>query len=124
LIKTEPGLASQSKRVVRVQLAVTAIIALLFIIQSPWAAISAVYGGMIGVASALILGRGVAKATELAKQDPKQSMLTLYIGAVQRFVGVIVLFALGMAVIKLEPLALLVAFGGAQLSFLFASRTM
>ena len=124
MIKTEAGLANQSKRVVSMQLVVTGLIASLFIVQSPWAAASALYGGLISVASALVLGRGVARATELAKVDPSKSMLTLYIGAVLRFVGVIVLFALGMALLKMVPLALLIGFGGAQLSFLFASRTM
>jgi F0F1-type ATP synthase assembly protein I len=123
LINAELGLADQSKTVVRVQLAVTALIALLFITQGFWAAASALYGGLISVASALLLGWGVARATELAKLDPRKSMFTLYVGAVQRFAGVLVLLALGMAVMKMVPLALLVGFGGAQLSFLFASST-
>ena len=122
MIKAEPGLLNQSERVVRIQFAVTALIAVLFIVQGPWAAISAIYGGLVSVASTYLLRWGVARATELAKKDPRQSMLTLYAGAVQRFIGVIVLFALGMAVIELLPLAILVGFAGAQLSFVLASR--
>lgn len=122
MIKAEPELASKSQWVVKIQLAVTTLVALLFFYQGHWAALSAVYGGLISVASSYFLSRGVARATELAKDDPRKGMTTLYVGAVQRFIGVIALLALGMAVLKLQPLAILVGFAGAQAGFLLATR--
>ena len=51
------------------------------------------------------LSYGVLKAEKVAQTDPKKSLGILYFGAVQRFVMVVGLFIVGLAIFKLEPLA-------------------
>lgn len=124
MIKAEPELARKYQRVVIIQLTVTALVTLLLLFyMGKWAAVSAIYGGLISIAAAFFLRSGVARAANLAKEDPGKSMMSLYIGAVQRFVAVVAMFALGMAIFKLEPLLLLIGFAGAQAGYLLASRT-
>ena len=67
--------------------------------------------------STLMLGYRVLGASQIAKRHPGQETAMLYIGAVQRFVAVRVLFALGMGWIGLQPIPLLVGFGAAQLGY-------
>jgi len=46
----------------------------------------------------------------------------LYVGAVQRFLLVLGLLVLGIALFKLDPIALCVGFALAQLSYVVGSR--
>ncbi len=93
-----------------------------FVFKGQWEALSAVYGGLISVLVAFLLGRGVARAAGAAPQDHKRSLVMLYLGAAQRFVLVGVLFAAGLAAFKLLPLAMIAGFGAAQLIFIVAMR--
>ncbi len=120
--KLGADLAAKARRVVIVQLAITAIVALLFLVQGAWDALSAVYGGVASVFLALLSIRGFKRANEHALNDPKKSMLILYIGAVQRFVAVVVLLAIGLGGLKLEPLAVFIGFALAQASYLMGVR--
>lgn len=83
------------------------------------AAGSALYGGAIALASSTLLGRSLKAATEAAKFSPNQGTRTLYLGAVQRFLLVLGLLAVGMGLWRLPPLALIAGFAGAQAAFLF-----
>ena len=87
-----------------------------------WSALSSLGGCLVSVAIAMLLSRGVRKASEVVLHDQKKSMLILYIGAVQRFILIGVLFALGIAAIKFEPLAMFAGFASAQLSYLINAR--
>ncbi len=120
--KLGADLAAKARRVVIVQLTVTGVVALLFLIQGAWDALSAAYGGLASVFLALLSIRGFKRANEHALNDPKRSMLILYIGAVQRFVAVLVLLAIGLGVFKLEPLAVFIGFALAQASYLMGVR--
>jgi len=120
--KLGADLAAKARRVVIVQLTVTTIVALLFLIQGAWDALSAGYGGLASVFLALLSIRGFKRANEHALSDPKRSMLILYIGAVQRFVAVVVLLAIGLGGLKLEPLAVFIGFALAQASYLMGVR--
>lgn len=120
--KLGADLAAKARRVVIAQLTVTAIVALLFLIQGAWDALSAAYGGLASVFLALLSIRGFKRANEHALSDPKKSMLILYIGAVQRFVAVVVLLAIGLGSLKLAPLAVFIGFALAQASYLMGVR--
>ena len=85
---------------------------------------SAVFGALISMASALWLSRGVKQAESNAVQDPKRSMATLYLGAVQRFVLVIALFIVGLGVLKLDPIAMGAGFLLAQLGFVIQFKSL
>lgn len=85
------------------------------------AAVAAGYGGGVALASAWLLARGVSRAGELAKTNLRYSAYSLYFGALQRFVLVLVGLAIGLGVIRLAPIPLLASFGIAQLGYLIAA---
>ncbi len=87
-----------------------------------WHALSALAGGGVSIILLLRLRRGVKRATEVAPQDQKKGMLILYMGAAERFLLILVLFALGLGVAGLDPLAMFVGFFLAQLSNLTNAR--
>ena len=112
-----------TRKVIALQLGVGVLIAAAFFMaKGEGEALSAFYGGMIGVAIAFLLGRGVVRAAEAARQDHKKSMLILYLGAAQRFVLVLVLFGIGLKVLNLAFLPMIAGFGGAQLAYLSSMR--
>lgn len=118
------ALAERTRRVIRTQLLVSVLVAgIFFALQSSWnAALSALYGGGASVIIAWFLSRGVQRASQLAVENPKKSMAALYVGAVQRFLLVLGLLVIGIAVLKLEPIALCAGFAAAQFSYLFGAR--
>lgn len=104
------------------QLAVTVLLAgALLVAGRPAAAQGAAFGGGTALLSAGVLGLTVRGAARRAKRSPGSEMVVLYVGAVLRFVAVLVLFAVGMGVLKLPPVAILAGFAAAQLGFLFNS---
>jgi|GEM_PF-459367 len=82
---------------------------------------SAAYGGAVAMVTSWLLGRGVNTASELAKTDPTRGVYTLYFGAVQRFVFVLVALGVGLGFLRLQPIPLLVSFGVAQLGYAFGA---
>lgn len=79
---------------------------------------SALYGGLVSVALAVLLKRNLIKAGQITLDTPRKSVLILYLGAVQRFIIVLGIFGAGFAVFRFKPLASLIGFGAAQLSYL------
>jgi ATP synthase protein I len=105
-------------------LAVVVSASVFLFIGGPHQALSSAYGGGIALLSGWMLGRRVARATEVAKHSPGRETSVLYIGAIQRFVVILVLFALGMGKLGLAPLPVVVGFAAAQLGFfLSGART-
>jgi len=100
-------------------LVAVAVGAFLFLAGLPHAQ-AAAYGGGIALLSAWLLGRHVRRASEVARTNPGRETAVLYIGAVQRFVLILVLFGLGMGKLGLAPLPLLVGFGAAQAGYLIS----
>lgn len=82
-------------------------------------AAATLYGGGIALVSTFISAWRLLRATEVAGASATRGMAELYIGAALRFVSVLALMALGMAVLKLDPLAIIVGFAVAQLAYLF-----
>ena len=69
------------------------------------------------------MSRRLDSAGEMAKENPEGGVLTLYLGVIQRFVFVLVMFGVGMGVLKLLPPPMLGTFAVAQLAFmLFGSK--
>jgi ATP synthase protein I len=119
----ESRLAEQTRSVAGFQIITSVIVAALFLLQGPWESASALYGALASIATAMLLSRGIRRAGDAALSDPKKSMKILYLGAVQRFLLVVLLLGAGLALIKLEPVALIVGFALTRLSFLLNSRT-
>jgi ATP synthase protein I len=89
-----------------VQAALTAVcVGLAWLYQDQHAALSALYGGVVA-----------------AKRNIRYSIYSLYFGALQRFIFVLVCLGIGLGGIKLDPVPLLLTFGIAQLAFLVAGK--
>lgn len=78
----------------------------------------AAYGGAVAIANTILLSRRLYSAGEMAESNPDGSVLSLYLGVVQRFVFVLVMFGVGMGVLKLLPPPMLGTFAVAQLAFM------
>jgi ATP synthase protein I len=85
--------------------------------------LAAAYGGAVAIANTILLSRRLDAAGEMAEDNPEGGVLALYLGVVQRFVFVLVMFGVGMGVLKLLPPPMLGTFAIAQLAFmLFGSK--
>lgn len=83
----------------------------------------AAYGGAVAIANTILLSRRLDSAGEMAEDNPQGGVLTLYLGVIQRFIFVLVMFGIGMGVLKLLPQPLLGTFAIAQIAFmLFGSK--
>lgn len=115
---------ANANRIMAVQLAATALVAAAFGLAGGggWSALSAASGGLTSLCIVWLLRRGVRRASEIALSNQSKSMMILYLGAVQRFVVVLALFALGLGVARLEPLAMFVGFAVAQVGNFIGAR--
>lgn len=108
------------RRLLTVQVLLTGATGLAFLVlRGQFAAVSAFYGGGIALVSTLLSAWRLLRATEAASASPGRGMVEFYIGAAMRFVSVLVLMAFGMAVLKLEPVAIIAGFAVAQIGYLF-----
>ncbi len=83
----------------------------------------AAFGGAVAIANTILLSRRLESAGEMAQDNPDGGVLSLYLGVIQRFVFVLVMFGVGMGVLKLQPPPMLGVFAIAQLAFmLYGSR--
>jgi ATP synthase protein I len=105
---------------IALQSGATVLAAVVFLLVGDrWDAVSAAYGGLIGILMTLLLSRGVALAGKMPSL--RQSQIVLYAGAVVRFILVLALFAIGLAGFDLAPLAVVLGFVAAQLVFPFTA---
>ena len=118
----EPELAAKARWVISTQLIISVIVAAVFLLKGTWQSIAALYGGFASICITTLLLWGIKRATEAAKENPGKSMRILYVGAVQRFLLVLGLLAMGIALFKLDPIAMCVGFALAQFSYLIGSR--
>ena len=118
-------LSSGVKRTLRLQVALISATALAFLLfENSSHALAALYGGLIALIIAALLGWRVQRAAELGSEEQQQQGgMHLAIGAIERFVVVGIGFGLGIAVLKLPPVAMIAAFAVAQLSFLIRVPT-
>ncbi len=112
------------RRVYWAQLCVCLLVAAAFMVmQGRAAAWAALYGGLVTLVASLWLGRGIARAGHSARHADSRPQWILYVGAVQRFVVVLALLAVGFGVLKLDPLALIAGFAATQLGFVAGAAT-
>lgn len=112
-----------ARRILLIQSGVALIVALGFLVfKGYWSGLSALYGAATSIVVALLLSRGVKKAGAMALQNPGGSMASLYLGAVQRFLVVVGLLAVGLGLLKFEPLPIVSGFIIAQLSYALSSK--
>ena len=89
---------------------VAATAALFLVIFETFSAVSVCYGGGMAVLNALLAARCARRDARAPQRSPQQSLAAAYLCVVQRFVGLALLFALGLGLLKLDPLALLCGF--------------
>lgn len=115
-------LTLKTRKVIGLQLAIGMLVAAgLSVSNTPWHGLSVLYGTMISMLSSWWLSRGVSKAGIHAQQG-RSGEAVLYIGAALRFIMVLALFAIGLAVVKLAAVATVAGFVVAQLAFVIAGN--
>ncbi len=80
--------------------------------------LAAVFGGFVAMVNTVLLSRRLVSAGEMAEENPDGGVLALYLGVVQRFFFVLVMFGVGMGIFKLLPPPMLGTFAAAQLAFM------
>lgn len=111
---------SALRNIIIAQLIITAAVAVAALAwQGKAAALSALFGGAIVLLNSLLLARRVRRAGRLEGSSVAVSM---YAGAVQRFVLAAAGFVIGMGLLKLAPLPLLTAFAATQFAYVFAAQ--
>ena len=88
-------------------------------VKGGYTPLAALFGGAVALLNTAISANRLQKASEVAGGDVRRGMLELYLGAATRFVLTPLLIALGIAALSLDPVALIVGFGVAQLGYLF-----
>ena len=77
---------------------------------------------MVTMLVSAYLAYSVVRAEKSAQLDPKKSLGILYFGAAQRFIMVAGLFIVGLAILKLDPLATAAGFGFSQIGYVINLR--
>lgn len=86
------------------------------------AVIGALYGGLVAMMASASSAFWVAQAATRIQQDPEHHGSALMGAAIKRQILIIMGLALGIALLRLEPLPLLCAFGLAHMGYFFAAR--
>lgn len=117
------GIARRGRMVLIAQLIVGVVSAVLaFWCVGHDASYGVVGGSLIAVTLMLVLGYTMRKASELAVESPQTSMNVMYVGAVVRFVLVLVLFGIALGVLKLSAMYTVASFVGVMIVGVLASR--
>ncbi len=106
------------RRLLIVQFAILLMVALVyFALNNINGFIAALYGGAITLSGTLLMAWRINRAGEIASSNTLQSSMEIYTGVMQKFILTLLLMAVGMGYLKLDPVALLVSFALTQLSF-------
>ena len=80
--------------------------------------VSALYGGAIAIVHTVLLSRRLDTAGDMANNNPEGGVLNLYLGVIQRFIFMLVMFGVGMGVFKLNPPSMIGTFALAQMAYM------
>jgi ATP synthase protein I len=80
--------------------------------------LAAIFGGSITLSGTLLMAWRIIRAADVAFTEKQQGYIEIYIGVLQKFFLTLLMMAVGMGYLKLDPIALLVGFAVTQLSFL------
>ncbi len=97
-------------------LLISATVAML--IQGWFAAVSALFGGVVTLFGTGWMAYRVYRAGELTRDNPSGGAVALFGGALIRFVFVITALAIGMGVLKLQPVFVLIGFAVTHLGYI------
>ncbi|MGC9456227.1 MAG: ATP synthase subunit I [Halothiobacillaceae bacterium] len=85
-------------------------------------ALAAAAGGAVSVLLLWMLRVTMQKAAETAAEDPQGSSIRLYIGAGVRFVLLLVLFAVGLGLLRLDPVGMIAGYVVVQAAGVLAAQ--
>ncbi|UCC55857.1 MAG: ATP synthase subunit I [Gammaproteobacteria bacterium] len=103
----------------RIQLVLVGLAAMvLFAVSGKFQALSALFGGAMATLNLVLLEWRRYQADSGRALSAGQSLWVLYRSAIERFALVLALFALGMGMLRLEPLSLLIGFVAGQFGLL------
>ncbi|MFW6341654.1 MAG: ATP synthase subunit I [Halothiobacillaceae bacterium] len=85
-------------------------------------ALAAAAGGAVSVLLLWMLRVTMQKAAETAAEDPQGSSIRLYVGAGVRFVLLLVLFAIGLGLLGLDPVGMIAGYAVVQAAGVLAAQ--
>jgi ATP synthase protein I len=104
------------RRLLLYQLVLVAVTSFAFlVIFEIFSAASVWFGGGIAAMNVLLQARCASRDALRPERSPQQSLVAVYICVVQRFLVVALMFALGLGVFELDPLAVLAGFIAGQI---------
>lgn len=92
------------------QLAAVGLVATITQVVREAGAVAVLFGGAVALANLLLLDWRARRANRAGALSARQSLQVLYLSALERFVTVALLFALGIGLLELDPLPLLLGF--------------
>ena len=99
------------RRIVIYQVLLVCAVAGLFFATSGWhSAVAVIYGGLIVTLNHLLQVWQLQRADRIAGLSPARNMRYLYRCAAERFIATVALLAVGIIMLRLEPLPLLAGY--------------
>ena len=107
-------------RVILYQIAISLVVALVFLGSGSVEIMSSFFGGSLSILNTLLLAKGVNDAAEAAKKQEKdRSAFLLFKSLYVRIAIILIGFYVGIVYLVLEALQILVAFALAQIGYVF-----
>lgn len=111
--------AARRKRTASQLLMVSAVAVLFYLMQGGLAAVAVIYGSIIVALNHLLQVRQLRRADRIAGLSAERNMRYLYRCAAERFVATVALLAVGIIMLRLEPLPLLAGYIMAQAALVY-----
>jgi len=80
--------------------------------------IASLYGGGVAITHTILLSRRLISASNMANDNPDAGILNLYLGVIQRFIFMLVMFGVGIGILELNPPAMVGTFALAQVAYM------
>lgn len=107
-------------RVILYQIAISLVVALVFLGTGSVEIVSSFFGGSLSILNTMLLAKGVNDAAQAAKKQEKdKSAFLLFKSLFVRIAIILIGFYVGIVYLVLEALQILVAFALAQIGYVF-----
>jgi len=121
-VMSEP-IRRRGPRILIAQFVVVTLTALLAVFwQGLPLAVASIAGGAVSIVLLLMLRITMQKAAETAAEDPQGSTVRVYIGAGVRFMLLLILFGIGLGLLKLDPVWMIAGYIAAQAAGVLAAQ--
>ncbi len=103
--------------VIQVALVILGMLLFYFLMEQE-TVIASLYGGVVAVTHTVLLSKRLISAGDMANDNPEAGILNLYLGVIQRFIFMLVMFGVGIGILKLNPPAMIGTFALAQVAYM------